>query len=137
MPLRWRISPLEHLVICEAEGVVTLTDILLYYEALDRAGAFPVQKIFVATTGTSGLSPSEVVQLARQISVLGARGPLGDVAIVAGASRDNKLAEIFRTLAAVNRPLRMFATIHQARRWLSQRPITPFARKTKLGAVTR
>jgi hypothetical protein len=119
------------MVVCEAEGVVTLTDILGYLEVLDKAGAFPFRKIFVAMTGTSGLSKAETVRLARQVSEFSTRGPLGAVAIVLGTSSDNQFAEILQSLAAVNRPFRTFATIHDARRWLSQRPIKPFANRPK------
>lgn len=130
MPLHWKISPLEHLVVCIADGAVSLADIGAHLDALDKGRALSFQKIFVATTGTSALSKADNHALANQIAALKRRSPLGPMAIVAGVSRNDKLADVFKTLARIDRPLRMFGTIHEARRWLSQRAPEPL-RKSK------
>ena len=51
MPLRWTISPLEHIVVCVFEGVVTLADIAAYFAALEAAGASHYRKILDAMHG--------------------------------------------------------------------------------------
>jgi hypothetical protein len=131
MPLSWKIAPLEQMVICTAEATVMLPDMLAYFTALDQAGAFPYQKIFIATAGVSGLSREDLDVVARELQSRRKRGRFGEVAVVAGASRNNGLANIFRTLSRVDRPLFICATIHDARRWLARR------RASRPGSRTR
>lgn len=120
-PLSWKIAPLEQMVVCTAEGTVTLPDMLAYFRALDQAGAFPYQKIFIATAGVSGLSQEDLGIIARELQTRRKTGRFGEVAVVAGTSANKELADIFRTLAQVDRPLFICATIHDARQWLARR----------------
>jgi hypothetical protein len=130
MPLSWKIAPLEQMVVCTAERTVTQSDMLVYFRALDQAGAFPLQKIFIATAGASGLSPQDIGVLANELHSRRKTSPFGEVAVVAGASRNGQLADIFRMLSQVDRPLFLCATIHDARRWLATRRASiPASRK--------
>ena len=118
------------MVVCTAEGTVTLSDMLAYFRALDQAGAFPLQKIFIATAGASGLSREDIGVLANELKSRRKTSPFGEVAVVAGASRNAQLADIFRMLSQVDRPLFLCATIHDARRWLATRRASiPASRK--------
>jgi hypothetical protein len=130
MPLSWKIAPLERMVVCTAEGTATLSDMLAYFRTLDQAGAFPLQKIFIATAGASGLSREDIGVLANELQSRRKTSPFGEVAVVAGASRNAQLADIFRMLSQVDRPLFLCATIHDARRWLATRRASiPASRK--------
>jgi hypothetical protein len=120
MPITWTIAPLEHMAVCVAEGPVTLADMLACLDALEKAGAPPYQKILIATSGIAELSDLEVNQLASRIAALRNQGPFGEVAVVAGPSPRSSFAVLLQTLS-VDRPLRLFATIHDARRWLGRR----------------
>ena len=118
------------MVVCTAEGTVTLSDMLAYFRALDQAGAFPLQKIFIATAGASGLSPEDIGVLANELQSRRKTSPFGEVAVVAGASRNGQLADIFRMLSQIDRPLFLCAKIHDARRWLATRRASmPASRK--------
>jgi hypothetical protein len=121
MSLSWTIAPLEQMVVCTAEGTITLPDMLTYYRALDDARAFPYQKIFIATAGLSGLSREDIAAAAHELRSRRKAGRFGEVAVVAGASRNKQLADVFRMLSHVDRPLYVCATIHDARWWLAQR----------------
>jgi hypothetical protein len=68
MPLRWTISPLEHIVVCVADGIVTFADIMTYYDALEKAQAVAYQKILVAAAGKSRLSKEEMAGIAVRLS---------------------------------------------------------------------
>ena len=131
MPLSWKIAPLEQMVVCTSAGVVTLSDMLGYFKALDAARAFPYQKIFIATAGASGLSPDDVRIVARELHSRRETGHFGEVAVVTGAVRNNALADIFRMLSHVERPLRLCATIHEARQWLANRRDSAIARRNR------
>ena len=117
MSLRWKISPLEQIVVVIADGVVTFDDIQRYDEAVGAARAASWQKIFVIADARSALSPDEIAALGGRLRGLRRAGALGAVAIVAGGSRSG-FASCLRMLASVERPLRIFPSIHEARRWL-------------------
>ena len=119
MPLRWKSSPLELMVVCVAEGTVTLDDFIDYLDALEKTRALGYQKILVAASGRSGLTAPELGALARALAALNERNRLGAIAIVTGSSGNRKLANVFRTLTSVDRPVQTFTTIHNARLWLS------------------
>ena len=121
MPLSWTISPLEKMVVCTAEGTVALPDMLAYYRALDEARAFPYQKIFIATAGRSALTAEDIARCADELQSRRKTRRFGEVAVVAGTSRNEDLANIFRMLSQVDRPLFLCATIHDARQWLARR----------------
>jgi hypothetical protein len=123
MPLRWTISPLEHIVVCVFEGVVTLADIVAYFAALEAAGASHYRKILDATRGECSLSAEELGRLAAQTKSSGARRTPGPVAVVTGVSRNDTIVTNLRAMTPNDRRLRMFPNIHDARRWLSTAPL--------------
>jgi len=105
--------------VCIAEGTVTLDDFIDYLDALEKTRALGYQKILVAASGRSGLTAPELGALARALAALNERNRLGAIAIVTGSSGNRKLANVFRTLTSVDRPVQTFTTIHNARLWLS------------------
>lgn len=121
MSLQWKVSHLDRMVICVSDGVVTLKDFQEYLAALKREKALPFPKIFVATQGTSGMSDAERVKLAGLLSNFLEIDGLGPFAVVAGSKRNDGLAAVFKSLATVRRPMRLFPDIHAARKWLSTR----------------
>lgn len=131
MPLSWKIAPLEQMVVCTSEGIVTLPDMLAYFRALDQARAFPYQKIFIATAGISVLSQDDIGIVAKELQSRRRTGRFGEVAVVAGASYNNALADIVRMLSRVDRPLHVCATIHDARQWLARRRASTLASRTR------
>jgi hypothetical protein len=121
MSLQWEVFHLDHMVICVSEGIVTLEDFREYLAALQQEKALAFRKIFIATEGRSGMSDADRVELAALLtSYLGMEG-LGPFAVVAGAERNDGLAAVFKSLATVKRPMRLFPDIHAARKWLSTR----------------
>jgi hypothetical protein len=70
--------------------------------------------------GVSTLS-QEDLRVADELRSRRKNVPLGEVAVVTGTSRNNALADLFRMLSQVDRPLFIRATIHDARRWLAKR----------------
>lgn len=121
MSLQWKVSPLERMVVCVSEGIVTLDDFREYLAALKREKALPFSKIFVATQGKSGMSDGDRVKLEALLTSFLEIDGLGPFAVVAGSRRNDGLAAVFRSLATVRRPMRLFPDIHAARKWLSTR----------------
>ena len=124
MSLQWKVSHLDHMVICVSEGIVTLEDFQEYLAALKREKALSFPKISIATDGISGMSGEDRVELAALLTSFLEIDGLGPFAVVAGAERNDGLATIFKSLATVRRPMRLFPDIHAARKWLSTRSAT-------------
>ena len=51
------------------------------------------------------------------------KGPRGPLALVADPNR-GELAQTFKALTADDRPVEVFRSIHEARKWLAQFPVT-------------
>ena len=118
MPLQWKVSRLDRMVICVSEGVVTLEDFQSYLAGLKAEKALPFPKIFIATEGRSGMSSDDRKKLTALLTSFLEMDGLGPFAVVAGARRNGELAGVFKSLATVKRPMRLFADIHAARKWL-------------------
>jgi hypothetical protein len=125
MPLQWRVSRLEHVVLTVAEGTVTFDDLVWYFKAVEEVGALPYQKIFVAHSAMLDLSKSEVRQLADRLVSMNNAFPLGAVAIVGAPARSLEFQRFFDAIATVRRPLHLARTIHDARRWLKHQRERP------------
>ena len=64
MPLHWKIAPLEQMVVCVSEGVVTKDELMAYFKALEAAGAAHYRKLLDASAAECHLSADEVAELA-------------------------------------------------------------------------
>ncbi len=121
MPLQWKVSHLDHMVVCVSEGAVTLKDFQEYLAALKQEKALPFPKIFVATHGQSGMGEGDRRKLVALLTSFLEIDGLGPFAVVAGSQRNYGLISVFRSLATVKRPMRLFPDIHAARKWLNTR----------------
>ena len=122
MPIYVTVYHLDKMIIGKTEGKVTLADLEGYFGAIVKARALPYRKIFDATGGTSTLTPEEVGAFRSRMMAFVERGQgkIGPFAVVAGAERHNRLADICRTVADAERPMKVFNDIHAARAWLGE-----------------
>ncbi|MBM3649532.1 MAG: hypothetical protein FJX11_17270 [Alphaproteobacteria bacterium] len=118
MPLHWKIAPLEHMVVCVAEGAVTIDELMAYFAALDAAGASNYRKILDATRATAGLSEADLGRLAAYARSLGWQGTPGPMAVVTGTGGNEPLVANVKAMLRLGRRMREFQTIHEARQWL-------------------
>jgi hypothetical protein len=120
MPLRWKIAPLEHMVVCVAEGAVTMKDLMEYFAALEAAGASDYRKILDATHAENAFSDADRVQLAAYAKAYGRRGAPGPMAVVTGAAGNDTVVADIKLMLRPDRRMREFPTIHEARAWLDR-----------------
>lgn len=66
----------------------------------------------------SGMSRDNLKQLTALLTSFLEMDGLGPFGVVAGSYRNGELAGGFKSFATVKRPMRLFADIHAARRWL-------------------
>jgi hypothetical protein len=123
MPLHWKIAPLEHMVVCVAEGLITLDGLMEYFAALEAAGATHYRKILDATRGRNGLSKDEVARMAAAAKSRPWSAAAGPIAVVTGSRGNDEIVANVRAMLRPGRRMREFQTIHEAREWLEREPL--------------
>jgi hypothetical protein len=122
MPIRWTISHEERLVVATTEGVVTLKDIEAYLDALVVADAAPYAKLFDASDLDLQATDHDVMMLGARMRAYAATWPGGPLAFVVTTSLAREFVDRFLNLAAAPRPVNIFRTADEARRWLDAQP---------------
>lgn len=122
MPIYVTVYHLDRTIVGKTDGEVTLSDLEGYFAAIVKARALSYGKIFDATGGTSVLSRKDLDTFRARMAafVRRSRGRIGAFAVVAGAERSVRLADICRTVADADRPMKIFNDIHAARAWLEE-----------------
>lgn len=120
MPIRMTVSDPDRMIIGVASGVVTLTDLIEFARGIVSAGKLHYRKIVDVSAGTLGFTPEELVAFGELVRAARGDKPRGALAIV---TRRGDLARLFADqLAGGDRPAKVFASIHEARRWLATNP---------------
>ena len=117
MPVHWLIDSRSRRVVVTAEGKVTRAEFEEYLEAVAGAGANPYAKIFDGTRGENAITEADMRILGARFRQLHAE-PHGPLAIVLPLAKRAGLEPVLGTLAAADRPLRLFTTLRAARRWI-------------------
>ncbi len=122
MPITWKISADERLVLAHADGPVTLKDIENYLDAVVMADAQPYAKLFDAGTMVLQLSDDELMLLGARMSAYGsAFAAAGPLAFVATTLAVQGFAKRFLNVASVQRPAKICKTVDEAKAWLLSR----------------
>jgi hypothetical protein len=121
MPVHWFIDSRARLVVVTAEGTVTRGEFEEYLEAVTGARANGYAKIFDGTRGENGLTKEDMLAMAVRFREMHAE-PHGALAIVLQPARQARLEPLIGSLAAADRPLRLFPTLRMARNWINSLP---------------
>ena len=119
MPITWTISPAERLVTVKADGPVTLKNAEEYLDALVVNDAMPYRKLVDCTAMQPIASDGEMMQLGGRMRAYVATLEGGPLAFV--VTRPDVLDYVKRYINLVmgaTRPVKIFKTIDEARRWL-------------------
>ena len=116
--IEWTISHERRLVSAIVIARATPEHFAAYLGAVDRAGAVAYRKLF-SIVGDAHVAAQDVPAFAAH-AVKQARGVsrVGPVAIVVATQESNALAEWFKSLATVERPVRVFQREATAMAWL-------------------
>jgi hypothetical protein len=123
------------MVVCVAEGAVTLSDLMEYFAALRAAGAWNYRRIVDLTGTKDGMSEAEVAEVAARVKKVRLLVEPAPMALVTGSGGNDAVVAKIRIMLRPGRRMREFATIHEAREWLDRiarmpRPAKP-RRSTK------
>ena len=119
MPIYWTIDSRERLVDIRAEGSISLADCLEFLQVLEGAQSLPYRKLLDARLALLEMTREEAMQVVVLARAIHERGPVGPLAIVTTKDRVIQSTQLLGAVAAADRPLRLFTSERQARRWLA------------------
>jgi hypothetical protein len=117
MPLHWFIDSRAQLVTIVAEGPIVAADVHAYIDAVVGAGALAYAKLYDGLGGAFAVQPEELLELGVRFRSYHSQR-MGPVALVLPEDQREALSRLLGVLASADRPLRLFKTKGQARRWL-------------------
>lgn len=120
MPIHLDISHLDRIVIAVVIGDVTVVDITDLAHQFADSGSMHYRKIIDTTAGVLVIDEAGVAGIAaflRADPKAASRGPL---AFVVDPNRPDFFSAKFAELTADERPVKIFHSLHAARRWLNE-----------------
>lgn len=126
MPLHIDIDHDQCLVHTRAEGLISLDEILDYFDKVAVADAMPYSKLFDASKARFSISDDDMMMLGARVSAYASMEPRGPVALIVGSDEDYILGKRFGNLGGARRPIQVFQRVDDARKWLDAQPaVTP------------
>ena len=119
MPVQFEIDHAERFVRMRAHGIVRLSEILDYFDALVVQDAMPYAKLIDAREADPDLTDDDVMTLGARVSAYAALEPRGPVAAVALTKKAGDILQRFMNLGGAQRPMRLFSSVEEARAWLA------------------
>jgi hypothetical protein len=118
MPLSYKIDHGKRFVTVQTSGLVTLDDILVYYEALVVQEAMAYHKLFDASDCDLRLSDDELMTLGAWVSAFSQYDPRGPIAILCTSQQTENTMRRYMNLGGAKRPVKMFRSRTRALKWL-------------------
>ena len=118
MPLSYKIDHEKRFVSAKTSGVVSLDDILVYYEALVVQEAMSYHKLFDASEGDLQLSDDDLMTLGAWVSAFSQYDPRGPIAILCTTQQTENTMRRYMNLGGAKRPVKMFRSRTRAMKWL-------------------
>lgn len=117
MPVYWTIDSKYRLVVVTAEGDVTHADAEEYLDVIEGGGALAYRKLYDGRDGNVVMNHDEMMAIAARFRSYHHR-PVGPLAIVLPHDKAEPVARVLGVLASADRPMRLFISLAQARRWI-------------------
>jgi hypothetical protein len=122
MPLQFTIDHANRFVDVKGSGEVALQDILDYFDALVTDGGMPYRKLLDFRDVAPKLSDEDVMVLGARVSAYAHLEPRGPIAIVSTNDESDLFIRRFMNLGGAKRPMRLFTSLDDARRWVQEMP---------------
>lgn len=111
------------MLLAEAEGAITLKDLVEYLDAVVAAGTMPYRKLFDGRKASSLMTDEEMAVLGVHLRTYHGKGKVGALAVVVAADQTTGFARLFGALAAADRRTKIFNTAKAARDWIDAQPL--------------
>jgi hypothetical protein len=121
MPVRTTFYHPDRLVIGLFEGEMQLSDFVEFALEIQKNNLIHYRKILNVIDAHPGFTEQELRALVKMIREAPTDKPRGAVAFVANPER-GEFAHLFASLEVDGRPARVFRSIHDARKWLTEIP---------------
>lgn len=119
MPITWTISHADRLVTMKAEGPVTLEEAEEYLDDIVINDAMPYRKLVDCTAMHTNVGDDEMMQLGARMRAYVATLQGGPLAFVVTKPDVLDYVRRYINLAmGATRPVKIFTTVDEARRWL-------------------
>jgi hypothetical protein len=118
MPLRLTVYAPDRLVIGVATDAVTVADLADFLRQLSEGELHRFRKIIDSSGARPDLTPEELATFGEGLRLSLKDTPRGAMAIVTG-DQTGELARLFSGVTGDGRPVDVFRSIHEARRWLN------------------
>jgi hypothetical protein len=123
MPIQLEIFHPDRILVGVARGNITLQEYGEFVAEIVRANVMHYRKIIDATGAESATIDKDVLlAFDEQFRNFSKGRPRGPLALVVDRARGD-LARTFKALSSPDRPVEVFGSIHEARRWLQSQPI--------------
>jgi hypothetical protein len=119
MPLSFKIDHDRRFVQIDTEGVVTLDDILVYYEGIVVGEAMAYPKLFDASNSRLELSSEDLMTLGAWVSAFSQHDPRGPIALLYTSEENENTFRRFMNLGGAKRAIKLFKSRTRALKWLS------------------
>ena len=119
MPIRHTVYHPDRLIVGVASGDTTLMEFAKFTREIERAGLLHYRKIIDVANSRPVFSQQELRALAQFVRETRCERKRGALAIVADPQR-SEFARIFSGIDIDKRPAKVFTSIHDARKWISE-----------------
>jgi hypothetical protein len=120
MPIHLDISHLDRVVIAVVIGDAGADEVRDLGRRFSEAGTRHYRKILDTTAGALIMSDAEVEALVAQLRARPKADERGPLAFLVDPRRPAPVAEKYTELTAGERPVKIFHSLHAARRWLDE-----------------
>ncbi len=131
MPVHLEVFHPDNIAVGVARGNISLEEYQKFLMDLVQMGIIHYRKIIDVTSATSTMVGKEqllAIEARLSAQALAHNIPRGPLAIVTDRMR-GELALTFKEMSSKDRPVEVFRTIHEARKWLLAQPVRQPERK--------
>jgi hypothetical protein len=129
MPVQIEINHPDRLVVGIGRGDVSVQEYQQFLADLVSAQVLHYRKIIDITLAKANtIGRDALLAMEARLSAVGHKYPRGPLAIVASPER-MEMAQVFKGLTSGERPIEVFRSIHDARRWLATQPVVERERR--------
>jgi hypothetical protein len=123
MPIQLEVFHPDRILVGIGRGNITLKEYGEFVAEVVKANLMHYRKIIDATGADSATIDKDVLlAFDEQMRSFSKGRPRGPLALVVDRKRGD-LARTFKALASADRPVEVFGSIHDARKWLREQPI--------------